>query len=113
MMSEEEPDDDLHFYNISSQDWQRMIITSPNGNVRYYTESDRSFLSGKSTTVISKIDAGRAATTLSAAKRVIARLDFLSTSRKAKGKDKIVYGLEENDLDDLFPVMKWPEGWVG
>lgn len=110
-MSYVDPLEDVLYYNISSQEWQRMIITSPDGRVQYFTESERSFLKGKKrTTVISKVDSGGVEAAsysgIALAKRVIARLDFRPPPRK----DSIVYGLMEYGLDDFFPQLKWPEG---
>lgn len=105
------PPEDLIYYNISSQDWQRMIITSPDGRVQYFTESERSFLkSKKRTTVIYKVDGAGLGTasnsSISLAKRSIARLEFRSDPRK----NRIVYGLMEYGLDEFFPPVKWPQG---
>lgn len=111
VMSDDEPLEDILYYNISSQEWECMIITSPDDRIQYFTESERSFFKGKKrTTVISKVDRGQFATAsdpkIILARRVIARLEF----RPSPKKDTIVYGFAEDDLDNFFPKLKWPEG---
>lgn len=111
VMSDDEPLEDVLYYHISSQEWERMIITSPDDRIQYFTESERSFFKDKKrTTVISKVDRGEFATIsdpeVVLAKRVIARFEF----RPSPKKDTIAYGMTEYDLDDFFPSLKWPEG---
>lgn len=103
-----EPPEDLLFYNISSQDWQQMTITRPDGAVQYFTETSRSLFGGKRTTFISKIDAASsgAASAFSTARRTISRLEFRSDS----SDDTMTYGLKEYGMDEFFPSLKWPAG---
>lgn len=100
--------DDIHFYNISSQEWSAMTITSPDGLIEYATESERTLLGRKTSTIISKTDAtsSGASSSSARAKRVIARLEFGSKPPK----DRISYGFRECGMEELFPRLVWPQG---
>ncbi|KAF8323858.1 hypothetical protein DL93DRAFT_2069918 [Clavulina sp. PMI_390] len=109
-------EDDVQYYNISSQEWQSMIITSPDGRVQYITESSRSrWRDKKHTTVITKVDgagianlnAPTANQAVTLAKRVIARFEF----RTPPAENVLVYGFTDHVLEDFFPPLQWPEGF--
>lgn len=111
MLSPEEfePPEDLLFYNISTQEWQEMTLTRPDGAVQYFTETSRPLFRGKRTTFISKVDAASsgAPSALSTARRTIARLEF----RPDSSDDTVTYGMKDYKMDEFFPTF--PQGEFG